>query len=155
MKPKYLFLLRVLGCAVILFIFAPQFRDWYGPVLVQIANLFNPQSALPMVIINFIYGSSIAYLTFLSLMLATPAVGLVRRLVYIVIGTITFLCADMLLVQYGIFAEGRYPLDGDSIVLELYLCFKWLLPFLLWVVLSYNNFEEFFTRKQEEESSAY
>jgi hypothetical protein len=148
-RPKYLFLLRVLGCAVVLFIFAPQFKDSYASTLVKVTHFFNPQSPVPMVTINLIYGSSLAYLTFLSLMLPTPAAGLIKRLYHIMIGSIVFLFADILLVQYGIFAGDSYSLGGDSIVLELYLCCKWLLPFLLWVVLSYNNFDEFFRPTKE------
>ena len=80
-------------------------------------------------------------IAFLSLTLATPMIPILKRVEFIAIGIAGFCLSDFFFIQY---IKGDASLTPDSIVYELYLCIKWLLPFLLWIVMSYPYLGKFF-----------
>ena len=88
-------------------------------------------------------------IAFLALILATPRIVATRKAAIIAIGLSSFFLTDLLFVQFIIFPQGQPPASGDSPALELYLCIKWILPFLLWIIPSYPYLGELFNPKQE------
>ena len=102
----------------------------------------------------FIYSTSITMLAFVALILATPKIPAIRRLLFIFIMLGALLMMDFYGIQHIMYPQGSQPLDEDSVVRELYLAGKWILPFLIWIVMVYPYVGAFFTREQETETSA-
>ncbi len=101
-------------------------------------NLLNPSyNIIAAETEKFLYGSSMIIIAFLALMLSTPDVSMRKRAGIIVIGAIGFFLTDLLFIQYVIFPQGQPVINEDSPAFEMYLCIKWLLPFMLWIVMSY------------------
>lgn len=142
MKQRYLFLLRFLGLSLVLFIFRHQLLGVYTSTLRLFLNLISPNYKIPPDLGGFIYSSSMTMIAFVALFLATPKIPIGKRAGFIIIGMAIFLLIDWFGVQYMMFPQGRPPLDEDSFLRELYLSSKWILPFLLWIVMSYSYFGE-------------
>jgi len=153
-KPKYLFLLKFLGISLLLFIFSHTILYGYALVLGYIITFFNPQYRVPSDIVGFIYISSITMLAFIALILSTPKVPIEKKAGFILIGMLVYMIIDFYGVQHIIFPQGTPPLDEDSFLRELYLSSKWILPFLLWIVMSYSYFGNFFRQTTEVSSMA-
>ena len=148
-KAKYLFLLKFLGYSLALFTFGHQLLHGYVFLLGHGMNVRNSMYHMPLHIEEFLYGSSMTIIAFLALILATPRIAATRKAAIIAIGLGSFFLTDLLFVQFIIFPQGQPPASGDSSGLELYLCIKWILPFLLWIIPSYPYLGELFSPKQE------
>lgn len=146
MKPIYRFLLKLLGYSLIFYVLGHRLLQGYASSLAGGLNVSDPRYHLPSDIDKFIYGYSMTIIASLSLTLATPKIPVLQKASFIAIGMVAFFLTDFLFIQY---IKGDTSLAADSVVYELYLCFKWLLPFLLWIVMSYPYLGEFFTRKQK------
>lgn len=150
MRPKYLFLLKFLGLSILLFIFGHQLLHAYACVMELGMKLLNPNyHIIPARAEEFLYGSSMTIIAFIALMLATPDVTLPKRVAALFVGLIAFLLTDWLFIQYVIFPQGQPVSNEDSPVFEIYLCIKWLLPFLLWIIMSYSYMEDLFSPQKE------
>ena len=155
MKARYLFLLEFLGLSLLLFIFGHQLLQVYAYLMGLVMKLFNPNYHLNAAAAEkFLYGSSMTIIAFIALMLATPAVSLPKRGVALIAGLIAFFLTDWLFIQYVIFPQGKNPLNEDSPVFELYLCIKWLLPFSMWLLVSYPFLEKLLSSRTETKSEA-
>ncbi len=148
-KAKYLFLLKFLGYSLVLFIFGHQLLHGYAFLLGHGMNIGSSTYHIPLNIEEFLYGSSMTIIAFLALIMATPSIAATRKAGIIAIGLSSFFLTDLLFVQFIIFPQGQPPANGDSLALELYLCIKWILPFLLWIIPSYPHLGELFNPKQE------
>ena len=148
-KAKYLFLLKFLVYSIVLFTFGHQLLHGYVFLLGHGMNVRNSMYHMPLHIEEFLYGSSMTIIAFLALILATPRIAATRKAAIIAIGLSSFFLTDLLFVQFIIFPQGQPPASGDSPALELYLCIKWILPFLLWIIPSYPYLGELFSPKQE------
>jgi len=148
-KAKYLFLLKFLGYSLALFTFGHQLLHGYAFLLGRGMNIGNSTYHIPLNIEEFLYGSSMTIIAFLALIIATPSVATGRKAAVIAIGLSSFFFTDLLFVQFIIFPQGQPPASGDSLALELYLCIKWILPFLLWIIPSYPHLGELFNAKRE------
>lgn len=96
-------------------------------------NVQDPRYHLPPDLDKMLYGYSTTIIAFLSLTLATPMIPRMKKASFIGIGMVAFVVTDFFFIQY---IKGDSSLTADSFVYELYLCFKWLLPFLLWIAMS-------------------
>jgi hypothetical protein len=141
-KPKYLFLLKFIGISLFLFIFGHTILDVYSSVLRYLISFFNPRYHVPPDIVSFIYSSSITIIAFVALILSTPGVPVGKKASFIFIGMSVFMLMDFYGVQHIIFPHEKPPLDEESLVRELYLSGKWILPFLIWIIMSYSYFGE-------------
>lgn len=137
MKPKHLFILKVFGYSFILFLFGRYLLHGYATVLGIGTRLTNLYYHLPPDIDKFLYGSSMTIIAFLSLTLATPNMSVPIKAGLIGGGIIVFFIVDLFFLQYVIFPFRRAPLDENYLLYEMYFCIKWLLPFLLWITMSY------------------
>lgn len=152
MKPKYLFLLKLTGYSLIFYIAGHKLLQGYASSMTDGLNVSDTRYHLPPDIDKMLYGYSMTIIAFLSLTLATPMIPILKRAGFIAIGMVAFVLRDFFFIQY---IKGDASLTPDSVVYEVYLCIKWLLPFLLWIVMSYPYLGEFFTRKQKVRPSAY
>lgn len=153
MKQKYIFLLRFLGLSLVLFIFRQPILNAYTSVLLFFLNLLNSNYHVHSGLGGFIYSSSMTILAFVALILAMSIISTGKRARFLILGVIMFLVIDYLGVQYMIFPQGRPPLDEDSFLCEFYLSSKWILPFLLWIIMSYADIQALFSAKKVSESS--
>lgn len=152
MKPKYLFLLKLLGYSFILYIVGHKLLYAYASSMADGLNVSDTRYHLPPDIDKLLYGYSMTIIAFLSLALATPKIPSLKKASFIAIGMVAFFLTDFFFIQY---IKGDTSLTAESFVYELYLCFKWLMPFLLWIVMSYPYLGEFFTRNQKVHPLAY
>jgi len=104
---------------------------------------------MPPNIEDFLYGFSMTIIAFLSLTFATPGMPLPKKVGTILIGMTAFFLTDLIFVQYVIFPHGVPVATEDSPLFEIYLCIKWLLPFLLWIIMSYPYLEKLFSRQKD------
>lgn len=150
MRPKYLFLFKFLGFSLLLFIFGHQLLHAYAYVMGLGMKLLNPSyHIIPDRAEEFLYGSSMTIIAFIALMLATPDMPLPKRGAVLVVGLIAFFLTDWLFIQYVIFPQGNPVSNEDSPAFEMYLCIKWLLPFLIWIIMSYPYMEKLFMTQKE------
>jgi len=83
-------------------------------------------------------------IAFVGLIFSTPNISLLKKATVLIIGIGAFFLTDLLFVQYVVFPQGQPASNEDSPVFEMYLCIKWLLPFLLWMVMCYPYWGEVF-----------
>jgi len=147
-KPKYLFLLKFLGYSLVLFTFGHQLLHGYALLLGQGIHIGNTDYQIPPHIEDFLYGSSMTIIAFFALILATPGIAARKKAGLIAIGLIAFFLTDLLFVQFVVFPQGQPASNEDSPALEIYLCIKWMLPFLLWIMTSYPYLGELVKQKK-------
>ncbi len=152
MKPGYLFLLKFLGYSLILFVFGHQLLHGYAALLGQGMDLLNSKYHVPPGIEYFLYGSSMTITAFIALMLATPGISGRKKTAVIGIGLMAFFLTDWLFIQYVIYPAGQPQSNEDSPAYEMYLCVKWLLPFLMWIIVSHPYLGELLRWRQEDRS---
>lgn len=149
MKANYLFLLKLLGYSFLLFVLGHQFLRGYAASLADSLNVSDPRYHMPPNIEQFLYSSSITVIAFLSLVLSTPKIPILRKASFISIGVIVFFLTDVVFIQH---IKGYLSLNEDSLVFEVYLCIKWLLPFILWMIASYPYLGYSFKLIEEKDS---
>lgn len=137
MKQRYLFLLRFLGLSLVLFIFRHQTLGFYTSALSLCLSTLNPDYNIPSDLGDFIYSTSITMISFVALVIATP-ITIRKRSGFLILGFVLFLSVDWMGIQYMMYPQGRPPLDEDSFSRELYLSSKWILPLVLWIIMSYE-----------------
>jgi hypothetical protein len=154
-KLKYLFLLKFTGYSLILFIFGHQLLHGYTVVLSQAMMLVNSSYHVPSNLEPFLYGSSMTIIAFLALILATPGVSVKKKSLFITMGMTAFFFTDFIFIQYVIFPQGQPVSNEDSPLYEIYLCIKWLLPFLLWLIVSYPYLGQFLKATGKKDAKTY
>ena len=141
MKAKYLFLLKLLGYSFLLYAVGHKLLYSYAYSMTDGLNVQDLRYHLPPDIDKMLYGYSMTIIAFLSLTLATPMIPIAKKTGFIAVGIFAFVLSDFFFIQY---IKGDASLTPDSVVYEVYLCIKWLLPFLLWIVMSYPYLGKFF-----------
>jgi hypothetical protein len=136
-KARLLFLAKFVAYSLVLFTFGHELLHGYAALLGQAMNIANANYHIPLDIEKFLYGSSMIITAFIALILSTPDTSVRKKAIIIALGTIAFFVTDLIFVQYIIFPQGQPVLNEDSPVFEIYLCIKWLLPFVLWLYISY------------------
>ena len=138
MKSRHLFILKVFGISLALFLLGRHLLHGYIAILDVGAKLTDLYYRLPPNIEKFLYGSSMTVIAFIALTLSTPDMPLSRKAGILGGGLTAFYVLDLVFVQYVIYPSGRVPLDENSLLYEMYFCAKWLLPFLLWLAMSHS-----------------
>ncbi len=146
MKPKLLLLLKFLGYSFLLFLIGHKFFHWYASALTDSLNVEDIRYHLPPNLQEFLYRSSLTVIAFLALILSTPKMTVMRKVAIVSLGIAVFFVTDFIFIQY---LKGERALSEDSFVFELYLCIKWLLPFLLWILPNYQNLRGFIDTGKE------
>ena len=154
MKPRHRFTLKVLGISLALFLFGNYLLRGYIALLGFGTRLTNLYYRFPPDIENFLYGSSMTVIAFLSLTLSTPKMPIPKKAGIIAGGMMVFYVVDLFFVQYVIFPFRRAPLDENYLLYEMYFCIKWLLPFLLWLAVSHSFLGELIGTPRKDEKKA-
>ena len=89
-------------------------------------------------------GAHMLYLLFV-LILATPGLGLKRRVVGISAGILLYLLVDRLMIHIWKvlpYTQKPGPVPAKEFYTNVYYMFMhWMLPFLLWIVVAYRQIE--------------
>jgi len=141
-KARLLFLAKFAGYSLVLFTFGHQLLHGYAALLGQAMDLGQTNYHMPADIEKFLYGSSMIITAFIALILSTPHTAIGKKAIIITMGVFAFFITDLIFVQYVIFPKGQPVLNEDSPAFEIYLCIKWLLPFVLWLCMSYALIEK-------------
>ena len=144
MKPKLLFLSKLLAYSLILFIFRRPLVLAYSWVLKKMISSLNSSYFFSPEIVSFIYAVSLTMIAFVSMVLSTPKVPLKRKAIIFGTGLVLFLMMDFVSIQYIVFPNSVAAVTDGSPAYELYLCSKLLLPVLLWLTMSYSYIEDIF-----------
>lgn len=83
-------------------------------------------------------------IAFVAIILATPKIAFGKKAGFIFIGMAIFLLTDFFGIQYLIFPQGQFKADVNSEIRHLYLYSKWVVPFAIWIMMSYPHLEELF-----------
>jgi hypothetical protein len=138
-RPKLLFLFNALLLSGVVFIFRHPVLKGYSSFLRVVIGEVTPSYRFNPDTVRFLYESSMTMLTFVVLMLATPAVPFVRRIVATLAGICLFTAADFFAVRYLVYPQGPNAVSGDTPIYELYLFMKWLMPFIIWILSTYPS----------------
>jgi hypothetical protein len=88
--------------------------------------------------------SHMLYLVF-ALILATPRLGLRRRIIGIAAGLLLYMLADRLMIPIWKalpYTQKPGPVPAKEFYTSVYyMIMHWLLPFLLWIVIAYRQIE--------------
>lgn len=133
MKPKLLFLAKVLICSIGLFVIWHPVSKGYTNILKRLVAFFTSTHELSEEGDLLIYRMSLYMIPFLSLMFITPKVPLMKRTSIIIFGIIIYLILDIIYIQYMIHAEWATESAQNSVDV-LFQSLKLLLPLLLWIV---------------------
>ena len=147
MKVKLLFLLKLLVISLVLFLLLGWIEKGYQITLLLILSLLLPpdQSA-----VSLDYASYLRIIPFLALMLATPLITIVRRVVIILIGLTIFVAIDVV----SIMLWGSFP-NSQSTASHLIFSQiwkttgQWILPFLLWFIAIYKDIGGLFVAEND------
>ena len=150
MKTKHKVLLKLLGYSLILFAFGHQLLHGYVSLLGYVRVLADSHYHIPPDMEKFLYGSSMTIIAFYALIFSTPNISILKKAGILLLGTSAFFLTDLFFIQYVIFPQGQPVSNEDSPAFELYLCIKWLLPFLLWIIPGYKHLGELLTSRKEE-----
>ncbi len=148
MKPRLLFLVKVLLCTAGLFIIWHPVAQVYTVVLKRLLALLTASYELSDEGDLLIYKMSLYMIPFLSLMVITPQIPLLRRAGMTLLGMVLFLVLDLVFIQYVILAEGAADSTQSSADV-LFQSLKLLLPLLLWIL----STPAFFTRPAEKKAA--
>jgi hypothetical protein len=132
-KPKLLFLTKVLLCSIGLFIIWHPVLQGYAAVLKRLMAFITSSYELSEEGDLLIYRMSLYMIPFLSLMVITPKISLMKRAVIIGIGIIVFLVLDIIFIQYVILVEGATE-SSQNAADVLFQSLKLMLPLLLWII---------------------
>jgi hypothetical protein len=134
-KPKLLFLAKVLLCSTGLFLIWHPVSQGYLIILKRLVSLTASSYELSEKGDLLIYQMSLYMIPLLALMIITPNVPLMKRAGIAGIGIIVFLVLDITYIQYLIQAEGAAE-SSQNAVDVLFHSLKLLLPLLLWIIAS-------------------
>jgi hypothetical protein len=146
-KVKLLFLLKLLGISLVLFVFLGWIEPGY-----QIILLFGLSFILPpdQSFVSLDYASYLRLIPFLALMLATPRIKVIRKVIVIIIGITIFIIIDIA----SILAWGNFP-NSQSTAAHLIFSQiwkttgQWILPFLFWFIAVYKDITELFVAEEK------
>ena len=146
MKVKLLFLLKLLGISLVLFLFLGWIEKGYQVILLLLLSLLLPPDQS---VVSLDYCSCLRLIPFLALMLATPQITLGRRVNVILVGTIIFITID----TASILAWGGFPGTQSTVAHLLFSQIwkttgQWILPFLLWFIAVYKDIGKLFVSEK-------
>jgi len=151
---KLLFLAKVLGYSLGLFVLWNPISQAYIFILNELSVYLNPLRPMPTGSGEVLYKNSIYMIPFISLILATPKIPIVRRTGIIVIGMLVVLLIDFFSIQYVFYPEGKSSVYVKYLGF-IYQSLKWLLPLLLWILPCYPYLGNLLNPQTEEASVPY
>ena len=143
MREKLLFIAKVSGYSLGLFILWHPISKVYRFFLdLGLSNYMLSE--------KFFYVKSLTLIPFISLVLATPNIKIVKKAGIISSGVIVFLLIDFLAVKLGMDSVHRNPTAFIT-----YRIVKIFLPFLLWIITCYPYLGDIFNPQVKEPSVNY
>jgi hypothetical protein len=142
MKLKLRFLLKVLLYFLPLYLLQDAVAALYQLVLQSLGTLLFSLEAQQL---NCNDACLLRVITYLALVMATPQLGLSRRLLVLLAGLTVFFCIDLTSVFFWPAAQPLYPLDYDSFFLAASdsvwrQLSTFLLPVLVWIIVADRSF---------------
>jgi len=140
MKPKILFLAKVLGCSLVLFVFWDYLARGHGVLVEFLVNLGRPAYRQIHVPENIHYYDSMPLIILISLVLATPGIRIAKRGLLILLG----------ILAVGVLnaARLRFGLNPSAPTAWLvYGGLKTFLPFVIWIGGTFRELGEVFSMK--------
>jgi hypothetical protein len=152
-KPKLLFVLKLLGFSAALFYFWHYISQVYINMLTWLLLHTSTFYGIAPKGRITLYNLSLTVIPFISLLLATPRLSVLRRISTIIIGLPFFMLADFLLLRRvaNALVGGSYT---ESLIDIFFLSIKWALPCVIWIVSSYPYIEDLY-RPGKRRSSCY
>jgi hypothetical protein len=146
MKTKLLFLSKLLGISLLLFMFIGWIQKGYQLILLLICSLLL-SSHQQSVVLD--YTSYLHIIPFLALMLATPRIKLARRTVIILIGLAVFISIDIA----SILVWGGFPGQKSTVAHIIFSQIwkatgQWILPVLFWLIAVYKDMGKLFLAEE-------
>ncbi|HBG07648.1 MAG: hypothetical protein A2075_22615 [Geobacteraceae bacterium GWC2_58_44] len=140
MKRLLLFLARLLGISLLFVPLLPSLHRCYKFVLAFITTATMPTGEMME---QLPYDGSNNLYTFLVLLLAIPGMEMRKRLIGIATGMALFLFGDFFMTAVWIpyLKTPRPSLANMAVSYGWLVVAHYLLPFLLWIVLSYRQIE--------------
>ena len=143
MREKLLFIAKVSGYSLGLFIL------WHP--ISKVYRFFLDLGLSHYVLSEkFFYVKSLTLIPFISLVLATPNIKVLKKAGIIGIGVIVFLFIDFFAVKSGMENVQRNPTAFIT-----YRIIKIFLPFLLWIIFCYPYLGDLFSPRMKEASASY
>lgn len=136
MRAKILFLLKVAGISVGLFVIWPFIAKAYGMLLTLILRDFDPNYGVYRLKEKWFYAASLFLIPLCALVAATPKMRLPRKLLVIASGIFLSLVLD--------FTKVRLAINGSSVSYVIYYSLKWMSPLLVWLAASHTFLAEIF-----------
>jgi hypothetical protein len=134
-KPKLLFLVRVLLCSLGLFVIWHPISQGYLFLLKRIVALVNLSYALVDNGDLIFSKMSLYMIPFLSVIIITPHMPMLRRAWITGIGVLGAFGLDIIFIQYVISIKKPANIESQAIDV-LFQCLKLVLPLLLWMIAS-------------------
>lgn len=141
MKQRLIFLTKIVGLSVILYLIGDLLFFGYNRVLFQLYRIFRPLS-WP----EFMHGynSALRTIPFLTLLLATPGIPWKRRVIWLAAGLLIFMAIDMISTtiwggppsRERVMATSQAHYTG-SLIWDM--SGHWLLPLLLWLMAAHKQ----------------
>jgi len=138
MKAKILFLVRVLGCSLPLFVFWGYPARGHGILVEFFLGLGQPPYRRIHIPENVHYYDSMPLIILVSLVLATPGLKIARRGILILLGILTVGVLNALRLRLGLN-------PSDTTAWLAYGGIKTFLPFAVWIGGSFRQISEIFT----------
>jgi len=148
MKVKLLFLGKLLGISLVLFLFIGWIEKGYQGILLFVCSLLLHSSGQHSVALD--YTSYRNTVPFLTLMLATPRIKLTRRITIILIGLAVFIFIDVT----SILAWKNFPNPQTTTIPHLLFsqiwrtAGQWIFPLLFWFLAVYRDIGELFVAEE-------
>lgn len=147
MKVKLLFLLKLLGISLVLFVFLGWIEQGYQIILLLgLSFILPPDQSF----VSLDYASYLRLIPFLALMLATPRIKVIRKVIVIITGITIFIIIDIA----STLAWGSFP-NSQSTAAHLIFSQiwkttgQWILPFMLWFIAIYKDIEKLFVAEED------
>ena len=144
MKVRLRFLGKLLAFSLALFVLWPYISPAYIHVLKRILKAASPLYTVMPEDESLFQKMSIYLVPFIVLVLSTPKITTGRKAEFIALGIFIFFVQDFIFFQYLISIEGDAAVPEQSLADVIYQNVKLLLPFLLWIIMSYPYLGELF-----------
>ncbi len=142
MQPKTLFLLKVLGISIALFLLWPFLAKPYGWILDHILSVLDPNYGSYELSSKWIYTASLFLIPLFALVTVSPRVKMTKKFTVIGVGIILSILIDCAKVILGV--------NGNSIGYVIYFSLKWLSPLMLWMAVTYPSIGDILNPQEAE-----
>jgi len=142
-KTKTLFLLKVLGCSLVLFIFWPSIFKFHATIVEFFLRIFDLRHHQPVASSKALYYGSMPLILLISLVIATPQVKNLKRAVLVIIGIFAYVLLNFVMTLLKI-------TSSNSTGWFIYQGIRVVLPFLIWIAGAYHYLGDMCEAQREE-----